>query len=83
MVPTTELVDHVNEKIADELGISTNTSFIIGASDGCLANLGVGATSGDAVALSIGTSGAMRIVANKPVSDEKGRLFSYALTENH
>jgi len=83
LVPTTEIVDHVNEKIADELGISTNTSFIIGASDGCLANLGVGATSGDAVALSIGTSGAMRIVANEPVSDEKGRLFSYALTENH
>ncbi len=35
------------------------------------------------VALTIGTSGAIRAVTDRPVTDPKGRVFCYALTEKH
>ncbi|HET7657576.1 MAG TPA: FGGY-family carbohydrate kinase, partial [Bacillales bacterium] len=57
--------------------------FIVGASDGVLANLGVAAVDPGSVACSVGTSGAVRTVVPKPVTDDKGRLFCYALTEDH
>jgi gluconokinase len=55
--------------------------FVIGASDGCLANLGTGAVQSGAMALTIGTSGAVRMAAARPEYDRLERLFSYILTE--
>ena len=68
---------------AQELGLPPSIPVVIGANDGCLANLGVNAIQPGVVAVTIGTSGAIRTVSDKPVSDSKGRIFSYALTENH
>ena len=48
-----------------------------------LSNLGVGAIEPGAVALTIGTSGAMRTVVDAPRTDPEGRTFCYALTEKH
>ena len=67
---------------AAEMGLSTDTPFIIGASDGVLANLGVGAFEPGIFAVTIGTSGAIRGVVRKPVTDPLGRLFCYALNED-
>ena len=64
------------------MGLSADTPFIVGASDGVLANLGVGAFEPGVVAVTIGTSGAVRSVVNKPQTDPEGKLFCYALTEN-
>lgn len=83
IVPTTEVFKGISKKLATELGIREDTPFIIGANDGCLANLGVGAIEEGVVALTIGTSGAIRTVTNKPVYDPKGRIFCYALTDKH
>ena len=58
------------------------TPLIIGAADGPLANLGVGATPAGVAAVSLGTSGALRTVVGRPTADESGRLFCYALTED-
>jgi len=58
-----------------------NIPFVIGASDGCLANLGCGAISGKEAAITIGTSGAVRIAASKPFIHPKGKTFSYILTD--
>ena len=55
--------------------------FIIGGGDGCLANLGSGAVRPGETALTIGTSGAIRITATSPVDDKQGRIFNYILTE--
>jgi gluconokinase len=63
------------------LGLPEGLRFIIGASDGCLANLGTGAVRAGATALTIGTSGAVRMAAARPEYDEQERLFSYILTE--
>lgn len=83
IVPTTESFKGLSEELAEELGIDKSTPFIIGANDGCLANLGVGAIEEGVVALTIGTSGAIRTVTDKPVYDPKGRIFCYALTDKH
>ncbi len=66
----------------EDLGIKDKVPFIIGGSDGCLANLGVGAIKQGTAALTIGTSGAVRITTKKIFVDEKERLFSYILHEN-
>ena len=65
------------------MNISQDTPFIIGASDGVLANLGQNAIKPGVLAVTIGTSGAVRTVSDKPVTDPKGRTFCYALTESH
>jgi len=64
------------------LGLPEGLRFIIGASDGCLANLGTGAVKSGATALTIGTSGAVRMAAVRPEYDKQERLFSYILTED-
>ncbi|MFQ5445775.1 MAG: gluconokinase [Saprospiraceae bacterium] len=66
--------------MAEKLDIEPGTPLIIGASDGCLANLGELATEpGDAV-ITIGTSAALRVTQNKALVDKKGRIFNYLLT---
>ena len=52
--------------------------IVVGAGDGPLANLGLGATGPGVAACSIGTSGALRLMAEQPRVTE--RTFCYALT---
>ncbi|WP_455663308.1 gluconokinase [Pradoshia sp.] len=82
-VPTTWHTDGMKEQYAREMGLSVRTIFVIGASDGVLSNLGVNAIDPGIVAVTIGTSGAIRTVTDRPVTDEKGRIFCYALTDKH
>ncbi|WP_075618784.1 gluconokinase [Paenisporosarcina indica] len=83
LVPTTEVFTNCNLEIAQKLGIAPQTPFVIGASDGVLSNIGVNAIGKGEVAVTIGTSGAIRTVIDRPQTDEKGRIFCYALTEKH
>lgn len=82
-VPTTYQMTGLDASLAHEMNLLPSTSFVIGASDGVLSNLGVDAIDPGVVAVTIGTSGAIRAVADKPITDPKGRIFCYALTENH
>lgn len=82
-VPTTTAVTGLSPAVAGKLGIPADTPFIIGANDGCLSNLGVGAIAPGQVAVTIGTSGAMRTVIDAPRTDPSGRTFCYALTDRH
>ncbi|KMK76643.1 gluconokinase [Alkalihalobacillus pseudalcaliphilus] len=83
LVPTTEFFSNCHQQWAQKLGILHTTPFIIGASDGVLSNIGVNAIKKGDVAITIGTSGAIRTVISEPKTDPKGRTFCYALTENH
>lgn len=83
LVPTTHVVQGLSEAYAREMGLSASTPFIVGASDGVLSNLGVDAIDPGVVAVTIGTSGAIRTVVDQPVFDPKGRIFCYALTDKH
>ena len=64
------------------LGFSADMPFVIGASDGCLANLGTGAVRPGETALTIGTSAAVRMATPLPQFDAGERLFSYILTKD-
>ncbi len=66
---------------AGRLGIDKDVSVIIGASDGCLAHIGSNALGAKDVSLTIGTSGAVRLMTEEPVHDPKRRLFNYLLTD--
>ncbi|WP_064094465.1 gluconokinase [Rossellomorea aquimaris] len=82
-VSTTESIVGLKPEYTEILGLPEKTPFIIGASDGVLSNLGVNAIEPGVVAVTIGTSGAIRAVTDRPVTDPKGRIFCYALTDKH
>lgn len=83
LVPTTHVLESMKENQARAMGIPANIPTVIGASDGVLSNLGVGAIAPRTLAINIGTSGAVRAVVDRPKTDPKGRIFCYNLTEKH
>lgn len=83
LVPTTHRLNGLRADVAERVGLSRETPFVVGASDGVLANLGVGALEPGVLAVTIGTSGAVRAGVGRPSPDPQGRLFCYALTERH
>ncbi|QJW45463.1 gluconokinase [bacterium BFN5] len=68
-------------KIAARLGLPADLPVVIGAGDGMLANVGVGAVKPGQINITIGTSGAIRMAADQPATDEKGRTWCYNLAE--
>lgn len=54
---------------------------VMGASDGCLAQLGSGAMNKGDLTITIGTSAAVRRVSKKNLEDPELRLFNYPLDE--
>ena len=58
-----------------------NMPYVIGGGDGCLANLGSGVVRAGETALTIGTSGAIRMTALAPKDDREGRIFNYILSD--
>lgn len=82
VVATTTLFRGLNARYAAQTGLAPETPFIIGSSDGALSNLGVGALDDRQLALTIGTSGALRLIVDKPLIDPEGRLFCYILDDH-
>ncbi|PLC11399.1 carbohydrate kinase [Kocuria flava] len=79
LVPTTHVLPGLTAEAAAATGLPAATPVVVGASDGPLANLGLGAVRPGVAACSIGTSGALRVVVDRPVIDPRGRVFCYAL----
>ncbi|MTE22815.1 gluconokinase [Microbacterium sp. ZXX196] len=82
LVPTTAVLRGVTAEAARETGLPRDAAVVVGAGDGPLANLGVGAVRPGVVACSVGTSGALRVAVDRPAVDPNGGVFCYALTEN-
>jgi gluconokinase len=76
-------LEGLDPSLAADLGLSQNVPFVVGANDGVLSNLGVDAIRPGDVAITIGTSGAMRAVVDRPRTDPAGRTFCYLRTESH
>ena len=62
--------------------LRTGLQVTIGANDGCSANLGSMAYKPGIAALTIGTSGALRIASHKPLPNKKAMTFSYILDKD-
>lgn len=81
-VSVTYSLKNLDPTIRQELNLKDSAPFIIGASDGCLANLGANSISQGQAAVTMGTSGAIRIACNSPKPDLKQRVFKYLLDEH-
>lgn len=82
LVPTTTVLPGLTPGAAERTGLPASTPVVVGAGDGPLANLGLGAVHPGVVACSIGTSGAMRVMVERASVDPLGGVFCYALTED-
>lgn len=80
-VPADYIIRGLKPDVAEELGIPADTPFVIGGSDGCLAQLGSGALDAGHATLTIGTSGAVRMAIPEVATDQQQRLFTYLLTD--
>jgi len=67
--------------IKKKLNIEYEIPFVLGGSDGAMANLGSGITNAVNAAVTVGTSGAVRITSNKYLIDKRQRLFCYYITD--
>lgn len=81
LVPTTHVLTGLTAGAARATGLPADTPLVVGAGDGPLANLGLGAVHPGEVVCSIGTSAAMRVMVERPGVDPLGGVFCYALTE--
>jgi gluconokinase len=78
LVATTDAFE-LTAQAAEATGLTAATPVVVGGGDGPLANLGVGAVRPGVAACSIGTSGALRLVVERPAVDPRRRVFCYAL----
>ncbi|GAP98684.1 gluconokinase [Leptolyngbya sp. NIES-2104] len=82
IVPSTHILRGMKAQYAEMMGLDPDVPVVIGASDGVLANIGVGAIASDQVAITIGTSSAVRKIVSEPMTDPQARTFCYAITED-
>jgi gluconokinase len=81
-VSTSFVLNNWKSDVLEELKISNKIPIVIGASDGCLANLGALALHKGETAITLGTSAAIRMTGRAAVYDERERIFNYLLTED-
>lgn len=72
----------LSAEAAQRTGLPSGLPIVIGAGDGVLVNVGVGAVQPGQMSATIGTSGAVRILSDRPRTDEKGRTWCYNLTDD-
>ncbi len=80
-VPPAHAGKNLSNDVASLLGLPAGTTFFIGGSDGCLANLGSLCLTPEVAAITIGTSAAVRITTASPVQDAERMIFNYLLDE--
>lgn len=80
IVPPTEIVVGIDKGIAIEIGISSDMPVVIGSADGQLSNLGSGAIFPGEIAITAGTSGAIRQMIHGFEVSENQETFCYAFT---
>ena len=77
-----EQLSTVCEVTHQSKGVTDDFLYVMGGGDGALANLGTGAMNKGCIALTIGTSGAVRLPIDKPYLDEQMRTQCYHLIDD-
>jgi len=67
---------------AQRMHLPNGIPIVIGATDGVLVNVGIGAVQQGQLSATIGTSGALRMLTAVPKVDPKGRTWCYNLTDD-
>lgn len=81
VLPTTAVLG-LDPALARRVGLPAGLPVVAGGADGPLGNLGTGALAPGVAGLSLGTSGALRLVVDEPYADPSGRLFCYHLADD-
>ncbi len=79
VVEPTDVVGGLTTAVARAVGLPEGTPVVAGAGDGVLSSLGAGAVAPGQLTAMIGTSGAARLPADRPVLDRQGRTWCYYL----
>lgn len=82
-VSTTHVLQGLNSPTSEATGLPGDTPIVVGASDGCLANLYASGLNPREATLTLGTSGAIRLISQDTTPDEQMRIFNYLLTEKY
>lgn len=83
-VPPSTAITTFRPSIARELGLDAkSTALVLASSDGALANIGIGANTPGDLAVTLGTSGAVRILSDSPALDRDARTFCYCADDSH
>jgi len=80
--PVSYRLEGMDPSLAEQMDLEADTPFFLGSSDGALANLGVGATGPGDMAVTIGTSAAVRMMTGRPLTDMGQRTFCYHVAES-
>ena len=80
VVSTTE-TRPMAEAAAKRMHLMAGLPVVIGATDGVLVNVGIGAVSAGQLSATIGTSGAVRMLVGEPRTDEAMRTWCYNLVD--
>ncbi len=72
----------LSAEAARRTGLPPGIPVVVGAGDGVLVNVGIGAVEAGQMSATIGTSGAVRILSDHPQTDEKGRTWCYNLIDD-
>lgn len=81
LVPVFAKAGKLKKAYQTSLGLTADTKIIVGSSDGCMALLGDGVINEGTATITVEDSGAVRVMGNKVLQDEKKRFFNYLLTE--
>ena len=81
VVAATHFEKELLTEMKESLQLKNQIPFVCGGNDGCLANLGSGSLNTNEAALTIGTSGAVRVTISKPEIADANGLFMYLLTD--
>ncbi len=68
---------HQRTDVTHSLHLPDETPFVTGSSDGALANLGAGSVANQSMSITIGTSAALRVLTDQPVTQPDMRTFCY------
>ncbi|MBW7475722.1 gluconokinase [Paenibacillus oenotherae] len=80
--PGTYRMQGLSADYAQRMGLGKETPFFLGGSDGAMANIGVGAIGPGEMAVTIGTSAAVRMMMDRPLTDERQRTFCYHVADS-
>ena len=81
--PYTKNIKGLNSEYSKRWPSLSNLPFFLPVGDGASSNIGVGCNSENKIALSIGTTGALRVLTNKTKINIPQGLWNYRLGENH
>ncbi|RYY56092.1 MAG: gluconokinase [Chitinophagaceae bacterium] len=81
LVPIFASAGKLSKAYQSSLGLSGDVRLIAGSSDGCMATLGDGVYGEGSATITVEDSGAVRVMGDKVLEDERQRFFNYLLTE--